>query len=122
MGLVATTVGFCIFVVLLLFAMQVTLVLWKRSVLSADAYDAARIVAGSDAGATADSVADADDQLRSALGAAGATATIDWRVDADAVRLEVALHQPTLLPAMVATPLGLNRVSAGVLIRRERTR
>ena len=122
MGLVATTVGFCIFVVLLLFAMQVTLVLWKRSVLSADAYDAARIVAGSDAGATADSVADAEDQLRSSLGAAGATATIDWRVDADTVRLDVELHQPTLLPPVVATPLGLNRVSAGVLIRRERTR
>jgi len=60
-----------VFLLLLLFASQVLFDLYARSVVTAAAYDAARIVAGADAdgGADRQAVTDAESTARAQLGA-----------------------------------------------------
>ena len=121
-GLVSTIFGFGIFVVTLLIALQVSVGLWRRSAVSAAAYDAARIVAGSDAGATPDATSAADEQLRRELGPAAERAVIEWSLGTDTVRLTVRVPEPSLLPPLLSHPLDLDWITSGVVVRRERVR
>lgn len=108
--------------VLLLLAVQVLFDLYARSAVTAAAFDAARVVAGSDAGGSPSSQSQAELDARRDLGAYGQRATFDWEVDADDVRLAVHVRNPSVLPAVFAAPLGLDSVDRSVIVRRERVR
>lgn len=107
---------------LVLLAVQVLFDLYARSAVSAAAFDAARVVAGSDAGGSSTSRSQAELDARRELGAYGQRATFDWAVDADDVRLSVRVRNPSVLPALFASPLGLDTVDRSVVVRRERVR
>lgn len=121
-GLIASVVGLAVFLSLLLFATQILFDLYARSAVTAAAFDAARIVAGSDAGATPASEAAAENGARATLGAYGRDAAFTWDVTADQVALSVRVHDRSVLPAGLGRPLGLDQVDRTVVVRRERVR
>ncbi|MGH9064268.1 MAG: hypothetical protein ACRD0L_09930 [Acidimicrobiales bacterium] len=121
-GLIASVVGVAVFLTLLLLAVQVLFDLYARSAVGSAAFDAARIVAGSDAGATPAARADATTDARGVLGRYGSRATFAWQVEPDAVELTVSVDNPSLLPAFLSGPLGLDHVERTVVVRRERVR
>lgn len=121
-GLIATVVGVMVFLVFLLLAVQVLFDLYARSAVGAAAFDAARVVAGSDAGATPAAQADAVLNARTVLGRYGQEAAFDWQVSANEVELTVSVRSPSLLPGLLARPLGLDQVSRSVIVRRELVR
>ena len=110
-GIIATLVGFLVTMSLLLLAVQVTYGLYQRSMLDAVASDAARIVSGSDAGATPAAESAADQQARAELGGAGAAAQFSWSADATNVSVSISLPATRFLPAFVSRPLGLASVT-----------
>ena len=114
--------GVLVVLVLLLLAVQVLFDLYARSAVSAAALDAARIVAGSDASGTPASQNQAEGDARRELGAYGQRASFEWSVDSDDVRLAVRVRSPSVLPAVLAAPLGLDEVDRRVIVRRERVR
>ena len=120
-GLLSSIVGVTVFVVLLLFAVQLALNLYATSAVTAVAYDAARQVAGSDGGAAATGRAEA--HAREVLGRFEHDGgTLDFRWDTsrpDAVALEVVAERPSLL-ANVRFPF--QRVDRTVTVRWERPR
>lgn len=120
-GLIASTVGILIFLIFLLLAVQVLFGLYARSAVTAATFDAARIVAGADAGATPEAQLDAEAGARRALGRYGQRVAFRWSIDADIVSLSVHVQSPSLLPALVR-PLQLDTIDRTVRVRRERVR
>ncbi len=87
-GLVGTLAGVSVFLVLLLFAVQVLLNLYATSVVTAAAFDAARDAASAGGGAGA--VADAEAKARDVLGRYADAVSFEWTVpDGDDVVLHV---------------------------------
>jgi Flp pilus assembly protein TadG len=121
-GLIGTLAGVVVILVLLLLAVQVVFDLYARSAVTAAAFDAARVVAGSDANGSPAAQSQAELAARRDLGAYGQRATFDWAVDANDVRLAVHVRNPSLLPVVFAAPLGLDSVDRSVIVRRERVR
>lgn len=121
-GLIATVFGVAVFLAFLLLAVQTIFDLYARSAVGAAAFDAARVVAGSDAGATPAAQADAVTNARDVLGHYGRDASFAWRVTPDEVELTVSVRSPSLLPTLVARPLGLDQIDRSVVVRRERVR
>lgn len=119
-GVISSVVGLFIVLLLLLLAVQVTYDLFATSALTASAYDAARVVAGSDGGPTA--VAAAEDDARRALGRYGARVAFTWTVSGDVVQLRVVARNPGFLPSSVRRPLGVDTVDRTVRLRVERFR
>jgi hypothetical protein len=115
-------VGVLVLLLLVLLAVQVLFDLYARSAVTAAAFDAARVVAGADAGGTATSQSQAELDARRELGAYGQRATFDWAVDVEEVHLVVRVRNPSVLPAAFAAPLGLDSVDRSVIVRRERVR
>ena len=118
-GIVSTLVGFLVTLSLLLLAVQVSYGLYQRSMLDAVASDAARIVSGSDAGATPEAEVAADQQARAELGGAGAAAEFTWTTGAGDVSVSISLPAARFLPAFVSRPLGLGQVTGRSLYRIE---
>lgn len=120
-GLLSSIVGVTVFLVLLLFAVQLALNLYATSTVTTVAYDAARKVAGSDGGPS--STQEAELAARSLLGrfeANGGTLTFRWDTTRDdVVRLRVVAERPALL-AHVRFPF--QRIDRTVTVRWERTR
>ena len=120
-GPVSLWIGFSLFLVMLLFAVQVLFNLYAASVVTAVSYDAARRVAGSDGGA--DHMAEAEDQARQALGRYAARVTFDWSATgADEVVLRVRTDNPSVLLPVLAGPAALDRLDRTVGVRVERFR
>ncbi|HVF73947.1 MAG TPA: hypothetical protein VM938_02765 [Acidimicrobiales bacterium] len=115
-GIIGTVVGVLIFLSLLLFAVQVLVGLYATTVVSAAAYDAAKTVAGADAGA--DSRAVAVDGARRRLGRVGEQASFTWGEAPDVVVLTVRAPRPQFLPG----GLGLPDVVRTVRVRVEEVR
>jgi len=103
-GIIGTVVGVVIFLSLLLFAVQVLVGLYATTVVSAAAYDAAKTVAGSDAGAGAAARAVAVDEARRRLGRAGEQASFIWGDSPDSVVLTVRAPRPQFLPGSLGLP------------------
>lgn len=78
------------FLVLLLFAVQVLFNLYATSVVTAAAYDAARMVAASGGAPDADVTARAEAHARDVLGRYGEQVTFRWHIDDREVALDVA--------------------------------
>ena len=121
-GLVATLAGVLVILLLVLLAVQVLFDLYARSAVTAAAFDAARVVAGADAGASQSSQGEAEGDARRELGDYGQRATFYWVVDAEDVRLVVRVRNRSVLPAVIAGPLGLDTVDRSVVVWRERVR
>lgn len=114
-GAVGTLVGVTVFLSLLLLAVQTSLNLYAASTVTAAAFDGARIVAGSDAGADVAALVAAEDHVRSLLG--DQDIGFSWSVDDDVVALTVTATRPTrLLPDL---PLPFDTIERTVRVRRE---
>ncbi|MDQ1402568.1 MAG: hypothetical protein QOG03_884 [Actinomycetota bacterium] len=126
-GLIASTAGIMVFLVLLLLAVQVLFNLYATSAVTAAAYDAARIVAGADVASGAPSLeaarADAEAGAQRTLGRYSSRTRFDWNVDdPDVVQLHVVAQNPGFLPIALRRPLGFDRVDRTVRVRVERVR
>ncbi|HEX2038154.1 MAG TPA: hypothetical protein VHF47_00315 [Acidimicrobiales bacterium] len=102
-GLVGTVVGGFVFLTFLFFAAQVMLGLYATSVVTAVAYDAAKAVAGADAGGTTEARRSAEAAARRALGRLGDDAELSWGREGDDVVLRVRARRPSVLGDVVRT-------------------
>src|SRR5687768_13185417 len=82
-GLIGTLAGVTVFLALLLFAVQLLFNLYAASAVTAAAYDAARVVAGSDGG----DLGRAEAHARQVLGRYADRVTFSWSLDGDTVAL-----------------------------------
>ena len=121
-GLISTVAGVVVFLVFLLFAVQLLFGLYATSAVNAVANDAATRAASADAPA----VERIEAEARESLGRVGAGASFRWSVDDadgdgvdETVVLEVVAETPRLLPASVGGALGLDEVRRTVRVRRE---
>jgi hypothetical protein len=118
-GLLGSIVGVTVFLVLVLFAVQLVLNLYATSAVTAVAFDAARVVAGEDGGEAA--IDEAEARARAVLGrfeADGGQLAFAWDLSSpDVVRLTVRASRPSLLPAV---PFPFDHVERTVTVRRER--
>lgn len=122
-GVIGTLLGAGVFILLMLFAVQVLVGLYTSSVVNAATYDAAKTVAGSDGGDAAK--ADAVRTARAQLGSYGKRVTFTWDpegTDADVVRLEARGPRPSFLPATLTGPPGLGDIVRTVTVRWEKVR
>lgn len=120
-GLVQLWVGFSVFLVMLLFAVQVLFNLYAASVVTAVSYDAARRVAGSDGGPGY--VAEAEDQARQSLGRYARRVTFDWSASSpEEVVLRVQSDNPSVLLPVAAAPVAFDKLDRTIRIRVERFR
>lgn len=114
-------VGVLVFLLLLLFAVQVLYGLYATSVVTAVTYDAAKEVAGSDGGDAAR--AGAQRRATSQLGRYGDDVSFDWnQSDAEAVRLTVRARRPALFPRALVGDSVLGDIVRTVRVRVESVR
>ena len=116
-GVISSIFGLLVVIVLLLLAVQVTYDLYASSAVTAAAYDAARVVAGSDGGPGA--TAAAEESARRALGRYGERASFAWSMDGAFVELRVVAQNPSFLPASLRRPLDIDAVDRTVRVRAE---
>jgi hypothetical protein len=120
-GLVQLWAGFFVFLVMLLFAVQVLFNLYAASVVTAVSFDAARRVAGGDGGIEA--IADAEDTARRALGRYQSRVTFDWNGSGpDEVVLRVQAENPSVLLPLMRGPAALQSLDRTIRVRVERFR
>ena len=120
-GPISLWIGFSVFLVMLLFAVQVLFNLYAASVVTAVSYDAARRVAGSDGGA--DHIAEAEEQARQALGRYASRVTFDWSgTNDDEVVLRVQSDNPSVMLPVLAGPAALDELDRTIRVRVERFR
>jgi hypothetical protein len=126
-GLLSTLLGVTAFLILLLFGVHVVLNLYAASTVTAVAFDAAREVAGADAGAAAQPGAEA--RARDVLGRAGdpdvlrlswAYPSTDGDDEPDLVELRVRAESPSAFLPGVDLPLA--SVDRTIQVRLERPR
>ena len=123
-GLVALTGGLIVFLLLLLFAVQLSINMYARSQLTAAGFDAARRVAGyeNDQRRGAATI-EADARLRSMLGPMGRDVRLEWDLsDPDTVRLRLVLIPRSVAPALVRGAVGLDEIDRTIVVRVERAR
>ncbi len=114
-------IGFSVFLVMLLFAVQVLCNLYAASVVTAVSYDAARRVAGSDGGPSY--MVEAEEQARRSLGRYSDRVTFDWSATStDEVVLHVRSHNPSVLLPVLRGPAAFDRLDRTVRVRVERFR
>lgn len=127
-SLVATSAGVLVFLVFLLFAVQILIGLYGRSVVTSAAYDGARSVAGArvdhdDPVAVERAQAAATARMRQQLGDVGSRASFDWSgSDADTVVLRVEADNPRFAFGGMTGPLATDHIDRTVRARVERPR
>ena len=122
-GVLGTLLGAGVFLVLLLFAVQVLVGLYTQSVLNAAVYDAAKAVAGADAGDSPTSRANAQANARSQLGGYGQKVSFDWTgTNSTVVRLQARGPRPLFLPVALTGAVGLGDIVRTVTVRKEAVR
>ena len=122
-GVLSTVLGTGVFLALMLFGVQVLVGLYYRSAVTAATYDAAKAVAGADAGDEAVARADATRNARAQLGGYGRRVVFDWGGStADVVVVRATAPRPTFLPEALTGPVGLGDFERTVEVRREALR
>lgn len=125
-GLVSTSAGFLVFMLLMLAAVQILFNLYATSMVTAAAHDAAREVAGLDAATDrCGAVADAEAAFLQSLGDYGAAghATLHWTCNnPDVVRVRVVAQHPSVLPERLAALTSLASLDRTIEIRAESRR
>jgi hypothetical protein len=121
-GLLSTVAGVVVFLVFLLFAVQLLFGLYATSTVNAVANDAATRAAGADA-PTLEVI---EAQARANLGQVGDTATFTWSEDdvdrdgtPDTVVLEVVARPPRFVPPSIGGAVGLDEIRRTVRVRIE---
>lgn len=121
-GLLSTAAGVVVFLVFLMFTVQLLFGLYASSTVTAVANDAATRAASSQAS----SLAVIEAEARESLGRIGDQATFEWAVDDadgdgvdDTVVLEVVATPPRLIPASIGGAIGLDEVRRVVRVRAE---
>ncbi|HET7489154.1 MAG TPA: hypothetical protein VFJ85_14580 [Acidimicrobiales bacterium] len=121
-GVIATVFGVTAFLAFLMFAAQVLIGLYTRSLVSAATYDAARSVAGGGPAPVTENDAAANAQAQ--LGSYGKQVAFDWHPDDPRRDIEVHLTvtgpAPSLLPDSLLHMVGLGRIERSVTVRREK--
>lgn len=122
---IGTTAGVAVFLVLLLFAIQILVTLHTTSTVVAAGQDAARRVASmrvdhSNPTERAAAVRDAERQLRDLLGDVGRRAELDWSFSEHSVHLRIVADTPAILPSAVRDTTGLRRIDRTISVRIER--
>ena len=123
-GLIALTGGVLVFLLLLFFAVQLSINLYARSQVTAAGFDAARRVAGyeNDQRRPA-AAAEADARLRTMLGSIGRDVRLEWDLsDPETVRLHLMLTTPSIAPALVRGAVGLGAIDRTIVVRTETRR
>ncbi|HUP70268.1 MAG TPA: hypothetical protein VM142_10695 [Acidimicrobiales bacterium] len=119
--MISSMVGVLVFLLLLLFAVQVLYGLYATSVVTAVTYDAAKSVAGSDGGDEA--MAEAQRRATGQLGRYGDEVSFDWALsDDDAVRLTVRARRPSFFPRELVGDSFLGQIVRTVRVRVEKVR
>ncbi len=123
-GLLSTAAGVVVFLVFLLFAVQLLFGLYSSSTITAVANDAATRAAS----AEAPPLAVIEAEARASLGQVGETASFVWDVDdadgdgtSDTVVLEVTARPPRFIPRSIGGSIGLDEVHRVVRVRAEQT-
>ncbi len=120
-GLIQLWVGFFVFLVMLLFAVQVLFNLYAASVVTSISYDAARRVAGGDGGT--DSTAQAEADARRSLGRYADRVYFEWvATGPDEVVLRVQTDNPSVLLPALAGPVAFDQLDRTIRVRAERFR
>ena len=121
-GLLSTAAGVVVFLVFLLFAVQLLFGLYSSSTVTAVANDAATRAASQDAPPLSAIEAEA----RASLGQVGESASFVWDVDdadgdgmSDTVVLEVIARPPRFIPRSIGGSIGLDEVRRVVRVRTE---
>jgi hypothetical protein len=110
--------GVTVFFALLLVAVQLLFNLYATTVVTAVAFDAARVVAGNPDAATPRIAAEAD--ARRQLGRYGRRVTFDWGgSNADTVVLRIRADNPNLVARSWAGSLGFDHIDRTVRVRVE---
>ena len=122
-GLVGTSAGFLVFMLMMLAAVQILFNLYATSMVTAAAHDAAREVAGFDAATDrCGAVAAAEAAFVRSLGEYGTAghATLQWTCNnPDAVRVRVVAQHPSVLPARFGALSSLSSLDRTIEIRTE---
>lgn len=122
-GMVGSSAGFLVFLLLLFAAVQILFNLFATSMVTSAAHEAAREVAGyRSAPDRCAAVTDAEAQFVEALGeyGRGGHATLTWTCsDPEAVTVQVIAQHPTVLPARMVGLLSLGRLDRTIVIRVE---
>lgn len=128
-GILGTVLGAGVFLLLLLFAVQVLVGLYATSVVTAATYDAAKSVAGADVGESPLAKADAERTAQAQLGDFGRRVSFQWgEVDedgdslVDVVLLSARAPRPSFLPRSLLGGVGLGDIERTVRVRLERVR
>lgn len=126
-GLIATTAGVSVFLILLLFAVQLSVNLLATSTVSAAGYDAARTVASRHVDHTNPSAViaaqrQAESTFHRIVGRAGADARFQWQLDATSVRLRVLMRPPAILPRSLGATVGMDDIDRTFVVRVEELR
>lgn len=120
-GVISSVAGVLVFLLAMLFAVQVLYGLYATSVVTAVTYDAAKAVAGSDGGDTAR--AEAQRRAAGQLGRYGKEVRFDWRrSDDEAVRLTVRARRPSFFPRELVGDSFLGDIVRTVRVRTESVR
>jgi hypothetical protein len=121
-GLLSTAAGVVVFLVFLLFAVQLLFGLYASSTVNAVANDAAVRAASADAPPL--EVIEA--QARASLGDVGAAAAFTWEADdadgdgePDTIVLEVVARPPRFIPPSIGGAIGLDEIRRTVRVRLE---
>lgn len=121
-GLLSTAAGVVVFLVFLLFAVQLLFGLYASSTVTAVANDAAVRAASADAPPLPVIEAEA----RQNLGEVGSSASFTWAVDdtdgdgaPDTVVLEVVARPPRFIPPSIGGAIGLDEIRRTVRVRGE---
>ena len=126
-GLIGRAAGVAVFLVFMLFAVQLCVNLYATSTVTAAGYDAARSVAShrvdhADPAIVAGARRRAEARLRHLLGDVGRDAEVRWTVDDQSVRLHLRVQSPTILPRSVAGEVAMGTVDRTFEVRIEQPR
>ncbi|CAN5734094.1 hypothetical protein BH10ACT1_BH10ACT1_00590 [soil metagenome] len=126
-GVISSAAAVLVFLLFLLFAVQVIVGLYARSTVAAAGYDAARAVASrqvdhTDPAQVGAARRRAEARTRSLLGGIGEDARFEWTIDQDVVRLRLSVRSPGVLPSSVAEIGGPKDIERTFVVRVEEAR
>ncbi len=125
-GLIGTSTGFMVFLLLMLAAVQILFNLYATTMVTSAAHEAASRVAGFDASTDrCAAVPEAEAAFVDALGQYGrdGNATLGWDCNnPDRVIVTITADHPTILPNAVAGIFGLSHLSKTIEVRTEQKR
>ena len=116
-----------VFLVLLLFAVQLSVNLYATSTVNAAGYDSARLVASADVDHQRPASLDAarrraEARFHQLVGAAGDRAELSWELAGGVVRFRVQMDPPGILPPTMGSAVGFDHIDRTFLVRIEELR